>query len=117
MAVNKVKLDWAKYALDRYDLNLNTDIKITRLDDFINPIIDGYIFENVQRNVYINTTETKKIIRECVELINNRITPALADQLSVYYNEEDLQKTIDTKVIMYVKQFVDIQNMATSRVK
>lgn len=108
--LNKVKLDRDKFELDKFDLHINTDIKITQLDAFIASIIDEYFIANVQPNVYINKIETENIMRACVKLIDERMSDTLRDQLSVFYNKADINKIVVTKVYAYITRIAEIQN-------
>lgn len=108
--LNKVKLDRDKFELDKFDLHINTDIKITQLDAFIASIIDEYFMTNVQPNVYINKIETENIMRACVKLIDERMSDTLRDQLSVFYNKADINKIVVTKVYGYITRIAEIQN-------
>ena len=108
--LNKVKLDRDKFELDKFDLHINTDIKITQLDAFIASIIDEYFMTNVQPNVYINKIETENIMRACVKLIDERMSDTLRDQLSVFYNKADINKIVVTKGYGYITRIAEIQN-------
>ena len=117
LAVNHVRLQRDRYELDKYDLNINTDIKLGQLDEFITTTLDEYIYQTVPANSYINQIECKKLIRECVDIISSRMTQPLRDQLSIFYNEEALDAIIVEKVLVYVKNFVNVQNASTVKTK
>ena len=45
------------------------------------------------------------------------MTQPLRDQLSIFYNEEALDAIIVEKVLVYVKNFVNVQNASTVKTK
>lgn len=113
IAVNKVRLDRDKYELDRYDLNINSDIKLDQLDEFIQTIINEYLATHVSPSEFINTASTKLIMRECVNLIETRMTQALRDQFSLFYNDDKLDEIIVNKAFIYISAFVREKNANT----
>lgn len=113
LAVNKVRLDRDKYNLDKYDLNLNTDIKMGQLDEFLESIMNEYIATHISPNEYIDNPSMKLIMRECVSIIEKRMTQALRDQMSVFYNESELNDIIVNKVFIYISSFVREKNANT----
>lgn len=113
LAVNKVRLDRDKYNLDKYDLNLNTDIKMGQLDEFLESIMNEYIATHISPNEYIDNPSMKLIMRECVSIIEKRMTQALKDQMSVFYNESELNDIIVNKVFIYISSFVREKNANT----
>lgn len=114
IAVNKLKLERDKYELDKYDLNLNTEIKLEQLDEFIQTIMNEYIATHINPNEYINKASLKRICRDCVSQISERLTPALRDQFSVYYTDESLDEVIVNKVFIYISAFVREKNANTA---
>jgi len=113
LAVNKVRLDRDKYNLDKYDLNLNTDIKMGQLDEFLESIMNEYIATHISPNEYIDNPSMKLIMRDCVSIIEKRMTQALKDQMSVFYNESELNDIIVNKVFIYISSFVREKNANT----
>lgn len=113
LAVNKVRLDRDKYNLDKYDLNINTDIKMGQLDEFLESIMNEYIATHISPNEYIDNPSMKLIMRECVSIIEKRMTQALRDQMSVFYNESELNDIIVNKVFIYISSFVREKNANT----
>lgn len=113
LAVNKVRLDRDKYNLDKYDLNINTDIKMGQLDEFLESIMNEYIATHISPNEYIDNPSMKLIMRECVSIIEKRMTQALKDQMSVFYNESELNDIIVNKVFIYISSFVREKNANT----
>jgi len=113
IAVNKVRLDRDKYNLDKYDLNINTDIKMGQLDEFLESIMNEYIATHISPNEYIDNPSMKLIMRECVSIIEKRMTQALRDQMSVFYNESELNDIIVNKVFIYISSFVREKNANT----
>jgi hypothetical protein len=111
--VNKVRLDRDKYNLDKYDLNLNTDIKMGQLDEFLESIMNEYIATHISPNEYIDNPSMKLIMRDCVSIIEKRMTQALKDQMSVFYNESELNDIIVNKVFIYISSFVREKNANT----
>lgn len=113
LAVNKVRLDRDKYNLDKYDLNINTDIKMGQLDEFLESIMNEYIATHISPNEYIDNPSMKLIMRDCVSIIEKRMTQALKDQMSVFYNESELNDIIVNKVFIYISSFVREKNANT----
>lgn len=113
LAVNKVRLDRDKFNLDKYDLNINTDIKMGQLDEFLESIMNEYIATHISPNEYIDNPSMKLIMRDCVSIIEKRMTQALKDQMSVFYNESELNDIIVNKVFIYISSFVKEKNANT----
>lgn len=96
------------------EFNINTKIDSTTesdLDKFVSDCINEYILINYSHTkTYLNADECDKIFKEVVDMIKHRLTPAMFDKLSLYYNKDEIGSIIVYKAYLNVMKFIMERN-------
>lgn len=100
--------------LKERNFNINTKIDEnieSELDRFVTDCINEYILINyAHTNNYLNADECDKIFREVVDMIKKRLTPALFDKMTLYYNKEEIGNVIVYKAYLNIMKFIMERN-------
>lgn len=100
--------------LNEKTFNINTKIDEnieSELDRFVMDCINEYILINyAHTNNYLNADECDKIFREVVDMIKSRLTPAMFDKMSLYYNKNEIGNVIVYKAYLNIMKFIMERN-------
>jgi len=103
--------------LTKYEIDVGSTIdeeipKILEL--FVNSVFVDYQAKNlVGEREYINATREQEIIKEVASLCSERLSPAMVNKLSLFWNAEAIGSVIADKVYLTVVAYV-AQNNAVS---
>lgn len=96
------------------EFNINTKIDSgtdAELDKFVSDCVNEYILINYSHTkTYLNADECDKIFKEVVDMIKHRLTPAMFDKMSLYYNKEEIGSIIVYKAYLNVMKFIMERN-------
>lgn len=101
-----------RYKEREFNINAKIDNSIsTELDTFVTDCVNEYVLVNyAHTNNYLNADECEKIFREVVDMIKHRMTPAMFDKMSLYYNKEEIGSIIVYKAYLNIMKFIMERN-------
>lgn len=111
----KILEDLTKYEID---VGATIDEEIPKiLELFVQSVFLDYQAKNLvnQEHIYIQSDEEQKIVKEVATLCGERISPALVNKLSLFWNPEVIAAVIADKVYLTVVAYVAQNNAVTNK--
>lgn len=106
----KILEDLTKYEID---VGATIDEEIPKiLELFVQSVFVDYQAKNLvkQENEYIRSDEEQRIVKEVATLCGERISPAMVNKLSLFWNPEVIAAVIADKVYLTVVAYVAQNN-------
>ena len=99
--------------LTRYEIDVGATIdeeipKILEL--FVQSVFADYQAKNLVQEEYIRADREQQIVREVATLCGERISPAMVNKLSLFWNPEVIAAVIADKVYLIVVAYVSQNN-------
>ena len=95
-----------------YEINIgatiDNEIPII-LENYINSIFIDYRLKYIEADeslIYINNEKEIEILHEIGNICSERLSPAMVDKLSLFWNREQIAKVISDKIYLIVVQYV-----------
>lgn len=105
-SIAKKTLDFSVLQL-QLSTHINPEIA-DMLDNFISACFTDYLFLNptIATAKYISQDQEKKILDSITELVSNRLSATMVQQLSVYYNDKAVSEIISNIIYTQVTAWV-----------
>ena len=109
-----------KNKLTKYKIIIDANVSkddIVILDNIIADSFREYIILNeaYKELDYINSEHEEKICKELSNIVSKRISEALFERLSLYYNKKELPYIIGNKIYLTVMQYTMEYNNANKK--